>query len=787
MNQANLSRRLILPILLVLIASFGILTIINVIQTRQILMTQGSEHIENDLKSSAGEIDSLCKRMLTITRSVSHLAEAESESGAPRDAVIDSFIKQTMVHELGYQGLYYNWSEELNKKYNRGQDVGPWWVRNSSTTEGIKSIADTSTTYYWQESEQSQWYWLPKRSKQSEWTEPYVDQELNITLTTLATPAYTKDGTFAGVAGIDIDLSSFIEIAKNIKLSAHSETFLISKNGAFIFHSNPIYLQPNSNVDNMAAKFNRTEFSTLKTSIASAMKGKIDFIDSNTGKKSWLYWVKIPSNDWVLASSLPISDVTEPALGTIATSIIIAISATLLGISVILIILRSQVIRPLTVLTSQAEVLAAGKPSINCELNQNSEIAALSNKMDYMVSYLDEMAGIASKIANGDLSVQVVPRSQEDRFGNAFQRMIEMLRSVSEVANQIAKGDLSVEIKVQSNTDAFGNAFQKMVGNLRSMAEVANQIAKGDLSVPINPQSSADIFGNAFKKMTESLRAIIKELMEGVQNLSSAANELVAVATYQTDNLFEQANFIKEITLTLDEIRKIVDQASTSAYSVVQVAEQSLDISQAGQKELDQVVDAMVKIKDQVETIAENIIDLNEKTVQIGEITSTVNEIAEQSHLLSVNAAIEASKAGEAGRGFSVVAVEVKNLATRSKKATLQVKNILSEIQKATNSTVIVTEEGSKYVESGVGQVYRIGSNIKSLHKVIVESSTAAKQIASTTNQQVVSIENIAVAMKQISNSANKGVTSAQQQQVTAQSLSQLANSLNNIVNQYRL
>jgi methyl-accepting chemotaxis protein len=219
----------------------------------------------------------------------------------------------------------------------------------------------------------------------------------------------------------------------------------------------------------------------------------------------------------------------------------------------------------------------------------------------------------------------------------------------------------------------------------------------------------------------------------------------------------------------------------------VQVAEQSLDISQAGQKELDQVVDAMVKIKDQVETIAENIIDLNEKTVQIGEITSTVNEIAEQSHLLSVNAAIEASKAGEAGRGFSVVAVEVKNLATRSKKATLQVKNILSEIQKATNSTVIVTEEGSKYVESGVGQVYRIGSNIKSLHKVIVESSTAAKQIASTTNQQVVSIENIAVAMKQISNSANKGVTSAQQQQVTAQSLSQLANSLNNIVNQYRL
>src|SRR5581483_10392476 len=127
------------------------------------------------------------------------------------------------------------------------------------------------------------------------------------------------------------------------------------------------------------------------------------------------------------------------------------------------------------------------------------------------------------------------------------------------------------------------------------------------------------------------------------------------------------------------------------------------------------------------------------------------------------------------------------NLASRSKKATSQVRSILAEIQQAANSTVMVTEEGSKRVESGVGQVQRIGTNIKSLHEVIVESSSAARQIAATTNQQVIGIEQIAIAMKQISKGANEGVASAKQQKVTAQSLSQLASSLNNIVHRYRL
>jgi methyl-accepting chemotaxis protein len=326
-----------------------------------------------------------------------------------------------------------------------------------------------------------------------------------------------------------------------------------------------------------------------------------------------------------------------------------------------------------------------------------------------------------------------------------------------------------------------------MVDNLRYTAEVAEHIAAGDLTINVEPQSNADLFGNAFKRMLDSMRLIIKELNEGVQSLSSAASELVAVASQQSSSISEQASSIQEISSTLDQIRAIVEQASERARSVVQVSEQSLEISAAGQQELDHVIDAMGRIKDQVESIAENILDLSEKTIQIGEITSSVNDIAEQSNLLAVNAAIEATKAGDAGKGFGVVAVEVKNLASRSKKATSQVRTILAEIQKAANSTVMVTEEGSKRVEKGVGQVQRIGNNIKSLHEVIVESSSAARQIASATNQQVTGIEQISMAMKHINQGAIESVAGARQQKITAQNLSQLAANLNGLVQRYRL
>ncbi len=367
--------------------------------------------------------------------------------------------------------------------------------------------------------------------------------------------------------------------------------------------------------------------------------------------------------------------------------------------------------------------------------------------------------------------------------------IIRPIANVVAIATRVSEGNLGETIEV-AREDEIGQLLESMnsmVEYLREMAAVADSIAKGDLTVRVEARSPGDVFGNAFKKMVESLHAIIQDLAEGAQGLSTAATELATTSSQQSASISEQATSIRQSLQTLEEIRTIVQQASEKAKSVVDISEHSLDVSKAGQEALEQSVSAMVKIKEQVQEIADNISELKEKTIQIGEITASVNDIADQSNLLAVNAAIEAVKAGQASRGFGVVASEVKNLASQSKRATAQVHGILGEIQKATTSTVIVTEEGKKRVESGVNQVHQIGTNFNQLYRVIEESSNAAKQIAAATNQQVSGIEQVALGMRSISEAANESVTGAAQQSSTAQNLSGLANSLNNIVRRYRL
>jgi methyl-accepting chemotaxis protein len=367
--------------------------------------------------------------------------------------------------------------------------------------------------------------------------------------------------------------------------------------------------------------------------------------------------------------------------------------------------------------------------------------------------------------------------------------IIRPIAHAVEIASRISQGDLveTTEVRRQDEIGRLLESMNDMIEYLREMSGVADSIASGDLSVRVETRSEGDVFGKAFKKMVESLHAIIQELAEGAQGLSAAASEMAATSNQQSAMISEQASSIQQSLATLEEIRIIVNQASEKAKSVVEISEHSLDVSKKGQEALEQSLLAMVKIRDQVQEIARNIVELSQKTIQIGEITTSVEEIAEQSNLLTVNAAIEAIRAGEAGRGFGVVAAEVKNLAHQSKRATAQVRSILDEIQKATTSTVMVTEEGSKRVESGVNQVHEIGTNFNRLYGVIVESSNAAKQIASATYQQVAGIEQIAMGMRAISQAANDSATGAKQQSMTAQNLSALAASINSIVQRYRL
>ncbi len=273
-------------------------------------------------------------------------------------------------------------------------------------------------------------------------------------------------------------------------------------------------------------------------------------------------------------------------------------------------------------------------------------------------------------------------------------------------------------------------------------------------------------------------RSITGPVSAAVGNLASATAEILAAATQLASGSQEQAAAVTETVSTVDEVTQTSDQSAQRAKAVSEAAQRSVEVGKAGRRAVEESVGVMGRVKEQAESIAESILALAEQAQSISDIIASVNDIAEQTNLLALNAAIEASRAGEHGKGFGVVAGEVKALADQSKKATAQVRQILSDIQKATNSAVMRTEEGTRSVNEAILVVGKAGDTIKNLADTITEAAQLAAQISASAGQQATGMSQIHQAMKNINQVANQNLASTKQTERAAQDLDQLSTRL---------
>lgn len=376
-------------------------------------------------------------------------------------------------------------------------------------------------------------------------------------------------------------------------------------------------------------------------------------------------------------------------------------------------------------------------------------------------------------------------------IGFALTRNITRpLTAATAIAERMAAGDVSVEIAGENRRDEAGQllqAFKRMAAFQREMAGVAGKIAAGDLRVQVIPQSAGDLLGNAFASMVTNLRSLTGEIGEAVNVLGSASSEIVASTTQLAASSTETAAAVTETTTTVEELRQTAHVASEKAKSVSEGAQRSAQISQAGRSSTDETVESMKRIHQQMGSIAGSMVRLSEQTQAIGQIIAAVDDLAAQSNLLAVNAAIEAAKAGEQGKGFTVVAQEVKSLAEQSKQATAQVRTILSDIQKATGAAVMATEQGTKAVEAGVKQSAQAGESILALSGSVVESAQAATQIAASSQQQLIGVDQVASAMESIKEATAQNVAGAKQMEAYARNLNDLGLKLKELVERYKV
>jgi methyl-accepting chemotaxis protein len=277
-------------------------------------------------------------------------------------------------------------------------------------------------------------------------------------------------------------------------------------------------------------------------------------------------------------------------------------------------------------------------------------------------------------------------------------------------------------------------------------------------------------------------RSIIGPVNRTVEQLTSVSAEILAGTTQQAAGMREHSSAVTETVTTVDEVLQTSEQAAQRAQAVAESSQRAAQAGHVGRKAVEDSVTAMGTVREQTGSIAESILTLAEQAQAIGEIIATVNDIAEQTNVLSLNAAIEASRAGEHGKGFSVVAGEVKALADQSKKATAQVRQILGEIQKATNAAVMVTEQGSKSVNDAIKTVNDAGSTIRTLADIITEAVQAAAQIAASSAQQATGMRQIHQAMQNINQVSVQNLAATNQSEQAAKHLSVVGASLKKLV-----
>jgi len=326
----------------------------------------------------------------------------------------------------------------------------------------------------------------------------------------------------------------------------------------------------------------------------------------------------------------------------------------------------------------------------------------------------------------------------------------------------------------------------KPVGEL---VVVSNIIAQGDLTPEIEIKSQDEIgqLSGSFKTMVENIRGVVTEILEAGNVLASAVNQMMTSSTQIASSVNETATTVGEATTTVEETRQTAQVADQKAQAVSEAGKKAEQAAQAGNKSIADTMEGMNRIREQMESVAETIVRLSEQSLAIGEIVNTVNGLADQSNLLAVNAAIEAAKAGEAGKGFVVVAQEVKNLADQSKQATVEVRQILSEIQRGVSTAVMATEQGTKAVEGGIQQGAEATTAIRALSDTITESARAGVQIGVSSQQQIAGMEQMVGAMESIKEASAQNAASAKQLQKGAQDLQEMGEKLSQLVAQFKV
>ncbi|KAA3634757.1 MAG: methyl-accepting chemotaxis protein [Calditrichaeota bacterium] len=377
-------------------------------------------------------------------------------------------------------------------------------------------------------------------------------------------------------------------------------------------------------------------------------------------------------------------------------------------------------------------------------------------------------------------------------IGTAYFIARKISSSIAEITNiavEVSKGDLEQEISIHSKDElgVLSKAVKDLILYMRNLAHAANAISSNNLTVDVEPVSEKDILGIAFKTMTSNLSQMIteininaNELVKAVKQITESSDEMAVGAEYQKEQ-------VDVVSASIEEMAATITESSFNATEATKASQSASDTATKGGDIVQQTISGMINITKVVRESAESISRLATSADQIGAIISTIDEIADQTNLLALNAAIEAARAGEQGRGFAVVADEVRKLAERTGKATSEITSMIKGIQNETNEAVQSMEMGIQEVDKGKQLSDNAGDSLREIVNMSQQVSDMVEQIAVASEQQSKAASEITKNIEDILEVTTRTSSGATRSSDAAKDLNRQADSLKKMVGQFQL
>ncbi|NWF90409.1 MAG: MCP four helix bundle domain-containing protein [Ignavibacteriaceae bacterium] len=407
-------------------------------------------------------------------------------------------------------------------------------------------------------------------------------------------------------------------------------------------------------------------------------------------------------------------------------------------------------------------------------------------------SPLKKLSDTADKISQGNFNLEVETLQQKDEIGRltySISNMLSKIRTAMNDAQQKSEEANRSAIETEKAKEAIEKQQKYLSNSTNKMLIEMEKFAEGDLSVNLIAEKDDEIgkLFNGFNKAVENIRNLIVKVKESVQATASAANQISSSTEQMAAGAQEQSSQTTEVAGAVEEMTKTIFETTKNTSQAAEASKNAGIIAKEGGKVVDETIHGMNRIADVVRLSAETVQTLGKSSDQIGEIVQVINDIADQTNLLALNAAIEAARAGEQGRGFAVVADEVRKLAERTTKATKEIASMIHQIQKDTAGAVESMQKGKDEVENGKQLAIKAGESLNQIINGVDKVVDLVAQVAATSEEQSATSEQISKNIESINNVTQESASGIQQIAHAAEDLNKLTYSLQEMVSQFKV